>query len=232
MLGFAGAQSGPANPDSGRSDSIQAAMHRLEEGRTTLDVPTLNEAATLFTSCTLDKSTSAVCFYQLAKAQSYLKKAEDVKGHVEAGRKWLDIAISNAQKAISLDDKSANAHALLADLYGAKITGMFSGIQFGPKAGAETDRAFQLDPHNANAFAVIGRKYLYAPSAFGGNIDKAVEAFINATRYAPSSDEAFVWLAIAERKKGNLDKSKLAVSEALRLNPSSVFAKRVSAGIE
>jgi tetratricopeptide (TPR) repeat protein len=121
---------------------------------------------------------------------------------------------------------------LLAGLYGAKITGMFSGIQFGPKAGTETDRAFQLDPHNANAFAAIGRKHLYAPSAFGGNIDKAVEAFINATRYAPSSDEALVWLAIAERKKGNFDKSKQAVSEALRLNPSSVFAKRASAGIE
>ena len=52
-----------------------------------------------------------------------------------------------------------------------------SGMKYGPKANAETERAFQLDPNNAQAFAVIGRKYYFAPSMFGGDLNKAIESF-------------------------------------------------------
>jgi hypothetical protein len=38
---------------------------------------------------------------------------------------------------------------------------------------------------------------LYAPSLFGGDIDKAIESFKKATQHDSRSDEAFVWLAIA-----------------------------------
>lgn len=73
-------------------------------------------------------------------------------------------------------------------------------MHFGPKAKAETVRAFQLDTHNAMAFAAQGRKCLYAPAMFGGDADKAIESFKSATVFAPSDDDNFVWLAIAYRK--------------------------------
>ncbi len=138
--------------------------------------------------------------------------------------------MADVQRSIALNDRSSDAHALLGDLYGAKISGMMSGMKYGPKANAETQRAFELDPNSAQAFAVIGRKYFFAPSMFGGDLNKAIESFKKATTLDPNYDEAFVWLAIAYRKKGDSQDAQAALAEALRLNSRSVFAKRIQAG--
>jgi tetratricopeptide (TPR) repeat protein len=145
---------------------------------------------------------------------------------------WLDSAIKNARSSIALDGHSANGHAFLADLYGNKIGygGMFAGMRYGPKANDETRQALQLDANNPRAYAVVGRKYLYSPKMFGGDLDKAIDAFRKSTTLDPHGDEAFVWLAIAYRKKGDETRARAAVAEALRLDSRSVFAKRIQAG--
>jgi Flp pilus assembly protein TadD len=79
---------------------------------------------------------------------------------------------------------------------------------------------------------VVGRKYLFAPKIFGGDLGKAIESFRKATTLDPRYDEAFVWLAIAYRKSGNAQQSQVALSQALRLNGQSVFAKRIESGVE
>ena len=219
------------------SDTVVNSLQRegerlLEEGRTTLDANALNAARNSLAQCISQDQKNALCEFDLARAESYLVKAEDIAKHTDASKKWLDTAISDAQKAIALNDHFADAHALLADLYGTKITGAFSGMRYGPKANAETARAFQLDPNNALAIAVQGRKYLFAPSAFGGDIDKAIESFKRAVAINPHSDEDFVWLAKAYKKKGDSTAANNAVAEALRLNSRSVFAHRVQTGQE
>ena len=103
-------------------------------------------------------------------------------------------------------------------------------MKYGPKANDETRRAFQLDANNPRAFAVIGRKYLYSPRIFGGDLDKAIESFRKATELEPHGDEAFVWLAIAYRKKGDNARAQAAVKEALQLNGRSAFARRSDSG--
>ena len=60
---------------------------------------------------------------------------------------------------------------------------------------------------------------------FGGDVDKAIASFRKATQLDPKSDEAYVWLAIALRKKGDAAGEQEALREALRLNPRSAFAK-------
>ena len=214
------------------SDSSASQMdgeRQLEQGRTLLDANILNTARNAFVQCTQQDPKSATCFYDLARTEFYLVKAEDIAKHADASRKMLDNAMSDAEKAVALNDRSADAHALLADLYGAKITGMMSGMKYGPKAGAETQRALQLDPHDALVYAVQGRKYYYTPSAFGGDIDKAIESFKRAVAFDPHSDEDFAWLAKAYRKKGDAAHEKEAIAQALSLNPRSVFAQRVQA---
>lgn len=206
--------------------------HQLEEGRTLLDVSILNAARNALTECTQQDPKNAACFFDLARTEFYLVKSEDIAKHADASRKMLDNAISDAQKAVALNDRSADAHALLADLYGVKITGMMSGMKYGPKAGAETQRALQLDPNDALVYAVQGRKYYYTPSAFGGDIDKAIESFKHAVSLDPHSDEDFAWLAKAYRKKGDGAHEKEAIAQALSLNPRSVFAQRVQSGRE
>jgi Tfp pilus assembly protein PilF len=100
------------------------------------------------------------------------------------------------------------------------------------KANAETQRASNWTRNNPHAYAVVGRKYLFAPKIFGGDLGKAIESFRKATTLDPRYDEAFVWLAIAYRKSGNAQQSQVALSQALRLNGQSVFAKRIESGVE
>jgi tetratricopeptide (TPR) repeat protein len=219
------------------SDSEATPLQRegerlLEEGRTTLDASALNAAKNAFAECVHQDPHSAQCEFELARAESYLIKVEDIARHSDASKRWLDTAISDVQKAIAINDHLAEAHGLLADLYGAKITGALSGMRFGPKANAEAARALQLDANDAFVYAAQGRKYFFTPSAFGGDINKAIESFQRAVAIDPHSDEDFVWLAKAYKKKGDSTAENKALAEALRLNSRSVFAQHVRSGQE
>jgi tetratricopeptide (TPR) repeat protein len=215
-----------------REKTVQDGERLLEGGRSTLDVPTLNSARKIFEACAGPEDKNSLCYFNLALTDFCLKKAEDLTKHSEAAKRWLDTAIADAQSAEALNERSPDIHALLGDLYGAKITGMASGMHYGPKANAEIQRAFQLDPDNSRAFAAAGRKYLYTPSMFGGDLNKAIESFRKATETDPHFDENFVWLAIAYRKKGDSVDAQQALSEALQLNSHNVFALRVKSGAE
>src|SRR6267378_8695629 len=81
---------------------------------------------------------------------------------------------------IQLNDKSADAHSLLADLYGRKISlgsAMFAGPKFGPKVKEENAKALALDDKNPRVWASLGRQYLMTPKMFGGDVSKAIESF-------------------------------------------------------
>jgi tetratricopeptide (TPR) repeat protein len=213
------------------AELMQRGEHDLEEGRSTLEERALTSARQTFEECVHLDGKKARCFYDLARTDSYLVKVADARHDKQAVR-WLDSAIENVKRSIDLNDQSSDAHALLADLYGSKISfgGAFAGMKYGPKANDETRRAFQLDANNPRAYAVIGRKYLYAPKIFGGDLDKAIESFRKATEVDPRGDEAFVWLAIAYRKKGDTMRAQAAIKEAAQLNGRSAFAKRIESG--
>ncbi len=230
LLGLLAASSLHAAPDTA---SLQKDGERqLEEGRTLLDAATLNAARSSFAQCAQQDPGNDRCLIDLGRTEFYLVKVEEIANHVDASHKMLDNAVSDAQKAVALNDRSAEAHALLADLYGAKITGMMSGMKYGPKANTESQRALQLDPNNAFVYAVLGRKYFYSPSAFGGDINKAIDSFKHAAALNPQSDEDLVWIAKAYRKKGDAALADQALAQALKINPRSVFAQRVQAGRE
>lgn len=212
------------------SKLVQEGERQLEDGRSTLNKETLLAAKSTFETCIHQDDKNPLCYYDLSRTEYYLARERDLVKDKKAMEQWTDSAIAEVQHSIVLNDRFADAHALLADLYGQKITGMTSGIKYGKKANAETERAFQLDPNNAHAFAVVGRKYFFAPSVFGGDLNKAIESFKKATTIDPHYDEAFVWLAIAYRKKGDSQNAQAAVAEALRLNSHSVFAQRIQTG--
>jgi tetratricopeptide (TPR) repeat protein len=215
------------------SDLFASGEQKLREGRTTYDIAVLTAPHNSFSACIRGNQNQEIdrCSYDLARSDRYLNLAELDVRNTRAARYWLNAALTDAQGAVARNPRSPNAHALLADIYGAEIDGMFSGMKYGPKANAETAEALKLDPQNAQAWAVSGRKYLYAPSMFGGDLDKAVDAFRKATLYDPNSDENFVWLAIALQKKGDLSGAREALGKALRLNGGSVFAHHAEAAL-
>ena len=206
---------------------VAAALNLLEEGRTLLDDNLLSQARDVLTRLAQQHPDNATNFFQLARADRYRVEAYSIHRDNKNAERALDEAIANIQQSLKVNEKSAEAHSLLADLYGRKISfgiAMFAGPKYGPKIQAEDQRALELDPNNAAAFASRGRQFLESPKMFGGDLDRAVADFRKATQLDPKSDETFVWLAIALRKKGDDAAADAAVREALRLNPRSVFA--------
>ncbi len=212
-------------PDSALADSLRL----LEEGRTTLE-ETDRRQDPLF-PLGADQQNPAY-FYQLARANSYLTESYAALHQSKRAEQALEDAIAAVQHCLELDDKSAHAHSLLADLYGRKISlgGFLTDPRFGPRIVAENKKALDLAPNDALVYASLGRQYLYAPKMFGGDIGKAIENFLKATQLDPTSDENFVWLAIAYRKNGDGPHSENALRHAVQLNPRSAFAKATAAG--
>lgn len=207
-------------------------LHQLEEGRTTLDEKSLLASRDAYTQLTQKDPNNALNFYQLARANGYLVEAYDAHGNKKAADKSLDAAIAAVERSIALNDKSADAHSLLADFYGRRISlgGFMVGMRFGPKSDAENKKALALEPNNPRVAASLGRQYLHAPKMFGGDVDKAIASFRKATTLDPANDENWVWLAIACRTKGDQAAADKAIKEALRLNPRGVFAQHIAAG--
>jgi tetratricopeptide (TPR) repeat protein len=207
--------------------ALDKGLGLLQEARTILDEKSLSDATSYFTQLTQKDSNNAAYFYYLARVNAYRTDFYDNRHDKKNAEHSLEEAISSAQRALSINDKSAEFHSLLSDLYGRKIGfgGMFAGMRYGPKVDSESKRALALDSANPRAYASLGRRYLFAPKMFGGDVNKAVENFLKATQLDPKFDENFVWLAIAYRKKGDKENADKALQEALRLNPRSVFAK-------
>jgi tetratricopeptide (TPR) repeat protein len=208
--------------------TLDDGLKLLEESRTTLDETALSRAQEYFGKLTQQHPENAVYFYELARVESYRSSAFSMRNDKKKAEHALDEAMASVQQSLKLNEKSPDAHSLLADLYGRKIgfgVGMFAGPKYGPKVKSENERAQELDPNSARVFASLGRQYFMAPHMFGGDIDKAVESLRKSTQLDPNFDETYVWLAIALRKKGDEAGAEQALQQALKLNPRSVFAK-------
>jgi tetratricopeptide (TPR) repeat protein len=212
--------------------SLAAGLGWLEQGRSTLDQQTLVQARDYFSQLISKNRNNAEYFYQLGRVDAYRVDAYRAQGDSNNAEATLKQAISEVQRAIDLDDKSAKSHSLLADLYGRKISmgGFMVGSRYGPKSDEENKRARRLAPNDPQVLASWGREYLSAPSMFGGDVNKAIESFRAATQADPANDENFVWLSLAYRKRGNPGEADKALEQALRLNPRSVFARSAARG--
>jgi tetratricopeptide (TPR) repeat protein len=211
--------------------ALETGIQLLEEGRTTLSDASLTQARDTFAKLTQQHPENAAYFYQLARVDEYRSEAYLAHGDKKNAERALDSAIVTVQQSIKLNDNSADAHSLLADLYGRKIgmgVGMFAGPKFGPKVKAENERALALNSNNARVYASLGRQYFEAPKMFGGDNDKAIESFRKSTQLDPQFDETYVWLAMALRKKGDTSGADQALQTALKLNPHSVFAQKMA----
>ena len=177
----------------------------------------------------------AVGRYELATVENFLADVAEMRKDKKAAATAVDKGIEAAQRSIQLNEKSADAHSLLADLYGRKIGlggGMFLGPRFGPKIGEENKRAMALDDKNPLVWASTGRQYLMAPKTFGGNVSKAIDSFKKSLTLDPNQDETWVWLAKAYEKQSDKANARDAIQHALQLNPQSEWAQETSRSLE
>jgi len=145
------------------------------------------------------------------------------------GRQELEEALKWAKADEKADGSSAKVHTLLADLWGERLVeygGLFAGPHFGPKVKAENEKAMAIAPDDPSVLAGLGRQYLLAPKAFGGDVPKAIELFKRSLEKEPDSSSTYVWLARAYRKIKDRDGFNQALVNALRFQPENIQAER------
>ena len=206
----------------------------VESARKTHDESQLQSLKTQLEQEISQNANDAALYYDLARVHAYLLDVYEMSKDKKASAAAVDKAIETVQRSVHLNDKSADAHSLLADLYGRKIAygGMFAGARFGPKVSEENKKAMALDDKNVRVWASLGRQYLMAPKMFGGDVPKAIESFQKSLALDPIQDETWVWLAKAFQKQGDKSKARDAATKALQLNPGSPFAKATASELQ
>ncbi len=207
----------------------------LESARRKRDPAQLESLRTQLQQRLSQNPNDAVGQYELATVESFLADVAEMRKDKKAAATAVDNAIEAVQRSIQLNEKSADAHSLLADLYGRKIGlggGMFLGPRFGPKIGEENKRAMALDDKNPRVWASTGRQYLMAPKTFGGDVSKAIDSFKKSLTLDPNQDETWVWLAKAYEKQSDKANARDAIQHALQLNPQSQWAQETSKSLE
>jgi tetratricopeptide (TPR) repeat protein len=216
---------------SAADDPLAAAMEAV---RKTHDEAQLESLKKQLEQRIAGNANNALTYYDLARVESYLMDVYEMRKNHKAAGAAVDKAILAAQRSVQLDDRSADTHSLMADLYGRKIAygGMFAGARFGPKVGEENRKALALDDKNPRVWASLGRQYLMAPKMFGGDVGKAIESLQKSLALDSSEDQNWVWLAKAFHKQGDTAKSREAIQRALQLSPASPLAKAAAAELQ
>ena len=228
---FLVASAGPAAAFAA-DDPLAAAV---EAARKTHNEAQLQALKTQVEHAVSQNPNNAVAYYDLARVHAYLADVCEMRKDKKAASAAVDKAIEAVQHSIEINDKSADAHSLLADLYGRKISlgnGMLAGPKFGPKVKEENAKAMALDDKNPRVWASLGRQYLLAPKMFGGDVAKAIESLQKSLALDPAQDETWVWLAKAFAKHGEKPKARDAIQHALSLNPDSPWIKEAANSLD
>jgi len=113
-----------------------------------------------------------------------------------------DHAVSNCEKAVSLDGNNARYQLWLGRAYGEKAdrVNFLSAASLAKKVRNSFERAVALDPQNAEAHVDLAEFYLEAPGVVGGGRDKAAaQGELLAKLNSPKAH--WVYARIAEKEK-------------------------------
>ena len=113
-----------------------------------------------------------------------------------------DRAVTNCEKAVSLESNSATYHHWLGRAYGQKAdhSSFFTAAGLAKKVHTEFERAVDLNPDNQEARLDLAEFYLEAPGMVGGGQDKARAQAAILGKTNPSK-EHWVYARIAEKNK-------------------------------
>lgn len=201
---------------------------QVENARLTRDETQLNSLKVEFEKRIGQSACDARCYYEFARVQLFLADVFELKKDKKYALAATEHGMDIAQHSLQLDDKSADTHAVMADLYAHRITygvAMFTGPKYGPKISDEIAKGMSLNDKSPHVWATQGRKFLMAPKMFGGDVPKSIESFKKSLELDGTQAETWSWIARAYKKHGDGAKANEAIQKALQLEPQNPMVK-------
>lgn len=165
--------------------------------------------------------------YSAALARSFEAEIALELGKNAEAASAAEAGIAVARRLVGASPQVAEHHRILGTLCGQIIpANLLSAFTYGRCAREEIDTALRLDSRSAWAYLGRGVGNYYLPETFGGGVDKAIEDFRQASRLQPKLPDAWLWLGIALRKKGNVVAAKRALEVAKDLAPERIWIRR------
>lgn len=162
--------------------------------------------------------------FQLVKSDLEKEMTEALKSmqnedYNKAVSQWLAI--------IKKDPKNSDAHAWLAASYGSIIeeVSLFKKMKYNDLMEASIKESLRLDPESTLAHMIRGRRYLSAPSGFGGNITKAIEDFQFCIENGRDEAEIYYYLGLSYEENNDRKLALKAYENALKKDPKYTLAK-------
>lgn len=206
---------------------IKAAKELLEQGIRFSNEEDLLKAEEIFSQADSENQDYNLK-YLLSFTQHNLSTCYLSLNKKEKAAEYNDKAIQNAELSIKLNDNFSDSHALLGNLYGMKISfsdSFLAGMQYGPKAQLELEKALQIDDKNPRAHFYMGVSRFHTPKMYGGNIEKAIEHFNQAVNLDPHYYDAYIYLAKAWTEKKDYQNAYHALLKAINIDPKRKWAK-------
>ena len=199
----------------------------LETARNAQDRAALERIGAEAAAAAAKQPNDARAQYRYALAQSYLAEVALEVREKNLAKNAAEAGIQAAQKAVSLDGKTAEYHRILGTLCGQVIpANVWAGLKYGRCALDSIEKAIQLDGKSALAYVSRGVGNYYLPASFGGGVEPALRDFRKAIELEPSLAEAHLWLGVTLRKAGKNAEAKAAFKRSLELNPARIWAKQ------
>ena len=151
----------------------------------------------------------------------------------------LDEADTQLQEALKLNDRFAEAHGLLAGVFGMKIAKVpMRGMLLGPRSSTHLDRALALEPDNPRLVLQRAVSKFNTPAMFGGSTKEAEallrRALVLFEKEPPDRPwpnwgrfDAHAWLGQALAKRGDIAGARAEYDRAATLAPQSGWLRFV-----
>jgi tetratricopeptide (TPR) repeat protein len=228
VLGAVSAASGDTARTEGPAPALAQAIALLERAEVTYEPAELQQAIDAFDRLARQDGKNPQYPYYLGRAYFPLINVHDYQGNTAMAEKAGEQGLKFVRTAIRLDETgNPDAYRLLGDYYGrlSVFRGALGRLRYGAASMKNHNKAQEMDPRNVLTVIGVGTDRMFAPSAFGGDMNQAVALFAKAVEMAPSSPLGHVWLGRAYAKLKKHDLARQHFEKALALEPRSAFAR-------
>ena len=228
------------------SQKIKKAKQELQDGINTWNADKIKHARDLFLNLLMREESekaylhyyTALCDYRLS---AYFM-AQEATGETEM---HADNALKHLEEAMDLEPSWGEPYALYASMLGFKVAiNPSQGMSLGMEIYDYFGMALSKEPNNPRVNLMKGLSDLYTPEQFGGGPDAAIQSLSKAVELfeaekvsslvKPSwgKEEAYTFLGMAYRQKGDNQKAVELLNRALEVNPEFGLAHQELSKLE